>query len=93
MAIRGKFWDMSVKIERVYPRPGGKEYPVRTSRGYELVEPPDVGLKNKVEDATFVQSLEEAADLIERRGFSIRMGCPGKRPSLICPKSLRITRV
>jgi hypothetical protein len=83
------FCAMGVKIERIYPRPKGNERPVRTSRGFELVEP---GLKNKVENAWFVQSLEEAADLIERRGFSIRMGCPGKRASLICPKSLRITR-
>jgi hypothetical protein len=83
------FWAMGIKIERIYPRPKGNEYPVRTSRGYELVEP---GLKNKVENATFVRSLEEAIALIERRGFSIRMGCPGKRASLIRPKSLRITR-
>lgn len=83
---------MGIEIERLYPRPGGDENPVRTSQGYELVEPPDVGLKNRVEDATFVSTLEEAADLIESRGFSIRMGDPGKRASLICPKSLRITR-
>jgi TonB family protein len=57
---------MSVIIERIHPRPGGNEYPVRTSRGYELVEPPDVGSKNKVEDAT--------ADLIERRRFPIGTG-------------------
>jgi len=50
-----------------------------------FVEP---GLKNKVENSVFVRTLEEAADLIERRGFSIRMGCPGKRASLICPKSI-----
>ena len=81
---------MGIKIERIYPRPAGSEYPVRTSRGYELVEP---GFKNKVENSVFVRTLEEAADLIERRGFSIRMGCPGKRASLICPKSLRITRI
>jgi hypothetical protein len=82
---------MTITIERIRPRPGGKEYPVRTAQGYQLVEPPNVGRKNKVEDTVFVQTLEEAAALIER-GYSIRMGCKDKRPSLIAPGSLRITR-
>jgi hypothetical protein len=83
---------MSVSILRTHPRPGCQEHPVRTRRGYELVDPPDVGRKNRVEDATFVESLEEAADLIEHHGYAIRMGCRGKRPSLISPSGLRIGR-
>jgi hypothetical protein len=47
---------MAIKIERIYPRPGGHEYPVRTSRGYQLVEPPDVGSKNKVSETGILKS-------------------------------------
>lgn len=83
---------MAVRIERRKPRRGCHEHPVRTGRGYELVDPPNVGRKNKVEDATFVKTLEEAADLIEKYGYSIRMGCRDKRPSLISPSGLHITR-
>ena len=77
---------MSISILRTHPRPGSQEHPVRTRRGYELV----VGRKNKVEDATFVKTLEEAADLIEHHGYAIRIGCRGKRPSLISPSGLLV---
>jgi len=82
---------MSLRIERVKSRPGGKEEPVKTRGYYQLAERLSGRKTNKIEDATFVRSLEEAADLVER-GFSIRMGRPGKRPSLISPHSLRIIR-
>lgn len=82
---------MLLRIERVKPRPGGKEVPTRTTRGYELANRRLGGKSNKVARATFVHSLEEAARLVEK-GFSIRMGGPGKRPSLISPGSLRIVR-
>jgi hypothetical protein len=84
---------MAIRIERLHPRPGcTKEEPARTAQGYQLVQPPYAGLKNRVEDAVFVDTLEEVADLVERRGCYVRMGCKGKRPSLISPRSLRITR-
>ena len=83
---------MPTKIERINPRPGVGETPVKTDRGYELVDRRLSGQKNKVENSTFVRSLEEAAYLVEQ-GFAIRMGAPGKRASLISPKSLRITRI
>jgi hypothetical protein len=38
-----------------------------------------------------VQTLDEAAALIAR-GFSLRMGAKGRRPSLIAPQGLRIVR-
>ena len=44
-------------------------------------------------NAVFVRTIEAAVDLIERRGFSIRMeGEPG-RPALIAPRGLRVLRV
>jgi hypothetical protein len=48
-------------------------------------------MRNRVDRATFVRTLEEAADLVEK-GYALRMGAIGKRPSLISPKSLHITR-
>jgi hypothetical protein len=82
---------MPVTIERVNPRPGAKEQPVETDRGFELVDRRISKQKNKVENATFVRSIDEAAYLIDQ-GFAIRMGALGKRSSLIYPKSIRIKR-
>jgi hypothetical protein len=82
---------MPVKIERIHSRSGVFEKPVKTDRGYELVDRRITGKKNKVENSTFVRSLEEAAYLVDQ-GFAIRMGAAGKRPSLISPQSLRIVR-
>ena len=82
---------MPVKIERIHPRAGVIEKPVKTERGFELVDRRIVGQKNKVENSTFVRSIEEAAYLVEQ-GFAIRMGAPGKRASLISPQSLRVRR-
>jgi hypothetical protein len=82
---------MTVRIERTNPRSGEDEHPIETERGYELVDRRVAGQKNKVENSTFVRSLEEAAYLVEQ-GFAIRMGGIGKRPSLISPNSLRIIR-
>jgi len=82
---------MAVLIERISPRPGAIETPIETDRGFELVDRRIAGQKNKVENSTFVRSIEEAAYLVEQ-GFAIRMGAPGKRASLISPQSLRITR-
>jgi hypothetical protein len=82
---------MPVTIERVNPRPGAMEQPVETDRGFELVDRRISKQKNKVENATFVRSIDEAAYLIDQ-GFAIRMGALGKRSSLISPKSIRIKR-
>jgi hypothetical protein len=78
-----------VKIERIHPRSGVTELPVETERGFELVDRRIAGQKNKVENSTFVRSIEEAAYLVEQ-GFAIRMSALGKRPSLISPRSLRV---
>ncbi len=80
-----------IRIERVMPRGGIAEVPAWTPRGFQLVDPRVKGKKNKAENSTFVKSLEEAAYLVEQ-GYWIRMGRPGKRASLISPKSLRIVR-
>lgn len=83
---------MPIKIERIRPRPGAPEEPVLTARGYQLVEPQLAKGRNLAENATFVETLEDAADLL-KKGYSIRMGRPGLRPPLISPKSLRVTRL
>ena len=83
---------MVIRIVRKRPRPGGDESPTHTGRGYELADPHLGPGYHKVENAKFVQSLEEAADLIEDHGFAIRMNRPGKRPSLVSRKSLHIIR-
>jgi hypothetical protein len=83
---------MSVRIERLYPRCPKGEQPYRRRDGrYELADPTVGPGWHKVENAVFADTLEDSADLIKSRGFFIRMLCPGKRPSLICPKHLRIT--
>jgi hypothetical protein len=82
---------MLVRIERISPRVGALESPDKIDRGFELVDRRVVGQKNKVENSTFVLSIVEAAYLVEQ-GFSIRMGAPGLRPSLISSRSIRIVR-
>jgi hypothetical protein len=82
---------MTVEIMRIHPRPGAVEAPIQSDRGFELVDRRISGQKNKVENSTFVRSVDEAAYLVEQ-GFAIRMGATGKRPSLISPQSLRIIR-
>jgi len=81
------------RIERIKPRPGGAEYPVRGARGYELVPP---GLRSdqrtKTANAEFVDSLADAIPFLNR-GYHIRMGRKGVRPSLIGKESLRITKL
>lgn len=79
-------------IVRKDSRPGGLEYPVRSSRGYELVEP---GLtkdeRTQGDNATFVSTLAEAVDLLDK-GYHIRMGRKGVRSSFIAPKSLTVSQ-
>jgi len=81
------------KIERAKPRPGGSEeamfYP---GKGYQL-RPPDaqrLGM-NKISRAKFVATLDDAAELIAK-GYDIRMGRPGIRPSYIAASGLTIVR-
>lgn len=80
-----------IRIERVSSRKGVFEAPNLTTKGYQLADPKDGNAKNKVEHATYVRTLDEAAVLIAK-GYSLWMGAKGKRPSLIAPKSLRIVR-
>lgn len=80
-----------VRIERVSSRPGVVEEPRHTSRGYQLADPRHGSAKHHAENAVFVTTLEEAAELVEK-GFSLWMGAEGKRASLISPGSLRIIR-
>lgn len=79
-----------VAIERVAPRPGGAEVPALSRRGYELACPRHGAERHHARHAVFVRTLDEAASLVER-GYSIRMGRPGLRPSLISPGKLRVT--
>lgn len=82
---------MPVVIQRLRPRRGLDEQPVETDRGYELVDRRIPERRHHVENSTFVRSIEEAAYLVEQ-GYTIRMGAPGLRASLVAPASLRITR-
>ena len=82
---------MPTRIERIRLRDGSDEQPIETDRGYELVDPRISEDRHHVKNSTFVRTIEEAAYLVEQ-GFSIRMGAPGKRPSLISSASLRIVR-
>jgi len=84
---------MGIRIERKHPRCPNGERPAQTASGcYELASPQAGAEKHKVANATFVSSLEKAADLIQNQGYSIRMECKGKRASLISPKGVRILR-
>ncbi len=80
------------RILRKHPRQGASEEPWRGSRGYELAAPSlSAKERNLASSATYVRTLEEAADLVER-GYALRMGAHGKRASLISPKSLKVVR-
>ncbi|WP_061969700.1 hypothetical protein [Bosea sp. Root670] len=80
--IRSVLW-----IERVRPRPGGPEHPHQTKRGFRLADPKHGNRQHVTANAVYVETLEEAAALIER-GFWIWMSQPGKRPSLISPDAV-----
>jgi hypothetical protein len=82
---------MAIRIERLKPRDGLDEQPVKSERGFELVDGRISADRHHVKNSTFVRSIEEAAYLVEQ-GYAIRMSAPGKRPSLIGPHSLRIVR-
>ena len=66
-----------IRIERIAPRGG-------------IVEEPEFGTtKHHAENAVYVRTLDEAAELVSD-GFSLRMTGKGKRASLVSPKGLRI---
>ena len=77
------------RIVRVKPRRGIAEEPVMERGCYVLANPKHGAEKHHAINKVYAKSLEDAAALIEA-GYSIRMGGPGKVPSLICPRSLRI---
>lgn len=83
---------MPVKIERLRPHSGVSEYPVEEKAGFKLAGPAHGKEMHHAKRAIHVPTIEEAADLIERKACSIWMIRPGKRASLICPTSLRINR-
>ena len=80
-----------IRIERTVPRKGVVEEPYISRRGYKLGDPKFGDEKHEAKNATFVKTLEEVADLIDK-GFSLWMTAKGKRPSLISPASLRVIR-
>lgn len=82
-----------VTIKRIDRLDRSHWVPVQTPRGFQLVSRaipyPE---RNWVVNATFKQSLEEAASLIEA-GYAIRMGEPGaQRGDYIYPENLSIVR-
>lgn len=80
-----------VRIERVAPRDGLAEEPELTRRGYKLGDPRLGHRRHHAEHAVFVTSLDEVAEMLQQ-GFALWMVAPGRRASLISPKSLRIVR-
>jgi len=78
-------------IQRVSPRDGTVEEPDLTAKGYCLGDPKFGGEKHHAKNAVYVKTLDEVAEFIAR-GFSVRMVGPGKRASLVSPKSLQIIR-
>ena len=80
-----------IQIKRTAPRDGVAEYPVKERHGYVLGSPKHGNKKHHLANEVYAMTLDEAAALVEA-GHSLRMGRPGKRPSMICPASLRIIR-
>ena len=77
-------------IKRKQPREGVPEYPKRYKDGYRLVDPVQGSKKHHAKFKVPVQTLEEAAYLIRKKGFHLRMVSEGKRDSLISPDELII---
>jgi hypothetical protein len=80
-----------IMIERAAPRNGIIEELEWSPKGYCLDDPKFGAEKHHAKNAVFVKTLDEAAELVSK-GFSLRMVGPGKRASLVSPKSLRIVR-
>ena len=76
-------------IQRTEPRPGGDEFEVWYGQRLQLRSPdlPEEG-KNRQENATFVETVDEAVDLVVK-GYAIRMGRDGVRASYISMPKLR----
>ena len=83
---------MSVTIERLRPLGGITEQPLHEQKGFKLADPERGDEMHHAKHTIHVGTLEKAADLVKRAGFSIWMVCKGKRASLISPASLRIIR-
>lgn len=84
---------MAIKIERIDRLDRAHWIPLESAKGYQLVEPGlPKGARNLTENATFVATLREAVDLVEK-GYAIRMAPPGSsRGNYISRRSLRISR-
>jgi hypothetical protein len=79
-----------ISIRRKHPRPGGDEFPIRSREGYQLVKPGlDPQKRTQKENAVHVPTLREALPLLDK-GYHLRMGRKGVRPSLIRKESLII---
>ncbi len=78
-------------IKRLHPRGGIDEFPVRTKAGmYQLVRPGlPSDLRTNPDYNVYVRRLSEAVPLI-RKGYDIRMGRRGVRPSFITEASMDI---
>ncbi|MBA4274732.1 MAG: hypothetical protein C0436_03655 [Alphaproteobacteria bacterium] len=80
-----------IRIERVSSRSGAFEEPMMTAKGYQLADPVHGQNRHHAEHAIYVQTLDEAAALIDL-GYSLCMGAKGKPESMIALKSLRVLR-
>jgi hypothetical protein len=85
-----------IRIERTELRPGKTELDEAylRRRGYVLAAPHFSSKERKQPgNATHVATLDDAADLIEKHGYHIRMGNRPYYPSMIEPAKVRIIRV
>ena len=81
-----------IKIERLKPPRGAPEEPFRTgSGGFKMANPALGRERHHTKNAIFVKTIDEVADKLGL-GYSLWMKQPGKRETLICPASLRVTR-
>jgi hypothetical protein len=84
-----------IGIERLELRPGRTELDKAYfgPKGYELAAPHFSSKERKRKINTeYVDTLDKAAELIERQGYHIRMGNPPEKKSLIEPSKVRILR-
>jgi hypothetical protein len=78
-----------LRITRLNPTTDRMEVPVRQGGRFVLGDPAHGEHKHHARHAVHVAALEEVLTLLER-GYSLRMGGAGKRPSLLSRKSLTI---
>lgn len=71
-----------IRITRLHPETGEEQVPVRERGCFVMGDPAHGKHKHHARHAVRVATLDEVLALL-RRGFSLRMVAPGRRPSLV----------